>query len=387
MDALQVVDSMAKGTGQGRQVAVFFPSLAGGGLERVMLTLANGFAARGLAVDLVLVKRGGAYADQVDSRVRVVYLGARSLRTSLFNLVRYLRRERPSLLLSALNGANVAAVLARALSLSPTRVVLTQHNTLRHGARGRNASRRSLSRPLIRWVYRHAEKIITVSRELADEVVNLTGLPHERVVTIYNPVITPELLKLTHEPLDHPLVQPGRPPMILGVGRLVPQKDFPTLLRAFKRVRANRPAQLVILGEGPGRAQLEQLARDLGVAQDVFLPGFVRNPYAWMARSAVFTLSSAWEGLPTVLIEALASGAPVVSTQCPTGPVEILQGGRLGELVPVGDDAALAEAIDRVLNGGRRPVAPSDLEPFTLEASLDRYVQVLGLAAPAHRAG
>jgi glycosyltransferase involved in cell wall biosynthesis len=178
----------------------------------------------------------------------------------------------------------------------------------------------------------------------------------------YNPVTTDDLPRLAAEPLDHPWVAPGAPPIVLGAGKLKPQKAFDVLLRAFSHMRARRPARLVILGEGPERSRLEALARKLGVAGDVALPGFAANPFAWMSRCGVFALSSAWEGLPGVLIQALACGCPVVSTDCPSGPSEILEPGGLGRLVAVGDTEALAAAIEEALTE----------PPSTAEARRDR---------------
>jgi glycosyltransferase involved in cell wall biosynthesis len=216
---------------------------------------------------------------------------------------------------------------------------------------------------------------------VAQDLSTATGIPRERISTIYNPVVPPELLTRAKAPLEHPWFEPDSPPVLLGVGRLSAQKDFPTLLRAFARVRRLRPARLIILGEGkrPGyRPELLALARELGVGEDVQLPGFAENPYAYMARASVFVMSSAWEGLPSVLVEALACGCPVVSTDCPSGPREILQGGRYGRLVPVGDAEALAKAILATLD------APPDGEmlrtrgaEFSVGASTQRYLDVL----------
>ena len=191
-------------------------------------------------------------------------------------------------------------------------------------------------------------------------------------------MVTAALEAAAREPVAHAWLRPGEPPVVLGVGKLSPQKGFDVLLRAFARVRAERPARLVILGEGPQRRALERLARELGIADDVSLPGFVANPFAWMARCAVFALSSRWEGLPSVLIEALACGCAVVSTDCPSGPAEILDGGAFGPLCPVGDAAALAGAILRVLEA---PTAPARLRAraatFSVDAAADRYLEVL----------
>jgi glycosyltransferase involved in cell wall biosynthesis len=227
-------------------------------------------------------------------------------------------------------------------------------------------------------VYPWADAVIAVSDGVADHIARLTGMPRERITTIYNPVVTTELLEKARKPVDHPWLAPGQPPVVLGVGKLKIQKSFRTLIRAFARVRAARPARLVILGEGARRRALEALVDELGLREDVALPGYVANPWAWMARAAVFALSSRWEGLPGALIEAMACGCPVVSTDCPSGPAEILQGGAYGPLVPVGDAGALADAILALLE------APPDrarlrarAAMFCVDPAVDRYLAVL----------
>ncbi len=218
---------------------------------------------------------------------------------------------------------------------------------------------------------------MAVSRGAADDLARTLGIPRERVEVVYNPVITPAILARAKMALDHPWFAPGQPPVIIGVGRLTRQKDFPTLIRAFAEVRRQRSARLIILGEGEERAALEALIAELGVGDDVSLPGFHENAMAYMARAALFVLSSAWEGLPTVLIEALAAGTRVVSTDCPSGPREILQGGRLGALVPVGDSGALARAMTDALDRASETVPFDALTPFTRDAAVDNYLRLI----------
>jgi len=232
------------------------------------------------------------------------------------------------------------------------------------------------------WCARHfypwADAIIAVSRGIAEDLASLTGLPQERIIAIDNPILSETILTKLGEPLDHPWFAANSPPVILGAGRLVKQKDFPTLLKAFAQVRATRPARLMILGKGRKRTQLEALAWELGVAEDVAFPGFVPNPFPYMARAAVFVLSSAWEGLPGALVEALACGCPVVSTDCPSGPGEVLEQGKYGPLVPVKDAAALARAILSVLDAPPdRAQLRARSSVFSVERVADRYLEVL----------
>jgi glycosyltransferase involved in cell wall biosynthesis len=293
--------------------------------------------------------------------------------------VRYLRKVQPLALLSALDHANVVALWAQKLARVPTRVVATVHNTPSQAT----AQARTLSARLMRyWVkpfYPWAHAVVAVSKGVANDLVQWVGVPADKVRVIYNPIITPELFHKAEEPLDHPWFQPGQPPVIAGAGRLTTQKDFPTLLRAFALVRAQRPARLMILGEGELRADLERLAEQLGIAEDFALPGFVQNPYPYLKRAAVFVLSSRWEGLPTVLVEALALGTPVVSTDCPSGPREILADGKWGRLVPVGDAGKLAEAILETLRQPKTTVDKQSLLRFTVDYAVEEYAKVLGL--------
>ncbi len=339
------------------KVCLFLPSLHGGGAELVMLNLAVGFCKLGLKVDLVLVRAEGAYLSEVPDAVRIIDLNASRVLFSLPGLVRYLRKERPMAMLSAMDHANVIALLAKELAGVPVRTIVSIHTNLSMNI----ANAFSLTGRLIRyWIwpfYHRANTIIAVSRGVADDLVRLIRLPPEKVKVIYNPVVTAKLFTKSLEPLDHTWFQPGEPPVVLGVGSLSPPKDFPALIRAFASVRANRPARLIILGEGEARSDLEGLVRSLGLEDDVELPGFVDNPFVYFRAAALFVLSSRWEGFGNVLAEAMACGTPVVSTDCPSGPAEILEGGRWGCLVPAGDIPALAEAILTHIDSG----APSGM--------------------------
>lgn len=365
----------------GRPIGFFLPSVRGGGAQRVIVNLLQGLSERGEPADLVLAAAEGVFLEQLPSSVRVVDLRARRLIRSLGPLAGYLRRERPRYLVSSMTHANLIALWAARLARQRTPVMVTVHNTMSQSTPAEGGIGGRVSSQMLRTFYPWATSVVAVSRGAADDLARTTGLPRERVQVIYNPVITPALLAMAREVPDHPWLTPGQPPVVLGVGRLTRQKDFPTLIRAFAEVRRHRPARLIILGQGEDRAALEALAGALGVGEDVALPGFRENAMAYMARSALFVLSSAWEGLPTVLIEALAAGTPVVSTDCPSGPREILDHGALGPLVPVGDVPAMAAAILEEL-GRPRGAAPEDaLRPFTRDAAVDHYLQLIEASA------
>lgn len=360
-------------------IAIYLPSLRGGGAERAMATLANGFADRGLKVDLVLAQAEGPYLSEVSPGVRVVNLQSGRVLPSLPGLVRYLRRERPQAVLSALNHANVIAVVARMLAGVPVRLVVSERNNVSlSGSSSKNLRSRVVPH-MMRWAYRKADGVTAVSGGVADDLANAINLPRDRISVIFNPVVTPELIEKSRMPLEHPWLGEGKPPVILGVGRLTPQKDFSTLIHAFAQVRTVRDCRLVILGEGELRAELEQLVASLGVQDSVQLPGFADNPFAWMSRVRLFVLSSRWEGLPNVLIQAMACGTAVVSTDCPSGPDEILEGGKWGRLVPVGDEEALAEAMVTLLGMPENQL--SDVRQraggFRPELAVDAYLKIL----------
>lgn len=360
-----------------KRLAILVPALYGGGAERVMLKLAEGIAVRGYAVDLVLALAEGPYLTEVPESVRLVDLQAGRVLTSLPALVRYLRREQPAALLSVLH-ANIVALWARRLANVPMQVVVSQRNTLSYEAQHYASDlRMRLTPQLIRRFYPWADGIVAVSKGVADDLAQVAGIPRRCIRVIYNPIVTPELRAKAQAPLEHPWFGPGEPPVILAVGRLTAQKDFPTLIRAFARVRQARPVRLLILGEGEDRPALEALVEQLGVKSDVSLPGFVANPYPYMAQAGLFVLSSQWEGLPGVLIEALYCGAPLVATDCPSGPREILADGRFGQLVPVGDVDALTQAIKVALADGKPRPTRESWRRFELETVVSQYLDVL----------
>ncbi|MBX2870317.1 MAG: glycosyltransferase, partial [Acidiferrobacterales bacterium] len=366
-----------------KKVALFLPNLDGGGAERTMLSLAKGIAERGYDVDLVLAQAEGPYLKMVPDTVRLVDLGegvlAKRLKTikRLPALFRYLRREKPGVLLSALTEANVVALCAKTLARCPERVIVVEQNTLSQKVTKHSTGLLKWYPAFARFTYGRAYRVVGVSEGVVADLVDNIGISGKNTMVINNPGITPQTRENASQPLEHPWFQPGEPPVILSVGRLHVQKDYETLLRAFHQVRKQREARLLILGDGELRDSLENLCSSLGISDDVGLPGFVDNPQAFMAHAAVYALSSRWEGLPTVLVEALYCGPPLVATDCPSGPREILQGGKLGCLVPVQDPDALAEGIISALDG-QTPVAPKDSwRTYDLETIVSQYVSLL----------
>lgn len=362
------------------QVAFFLPSLRGGGAERTMINLVRGFTDRSYIVDLVLAKAEGPYLSEVPSSVRIVDLHASRVLFALPRLVRYLRQERPRVLLSTLSHANLIALWARWLARVETRIIVREASNVSINTLNTINRRGKLIPFLLRLFFPWADTIVALSKGVADDLIFTINLPKEKVRVVYNPVITPNLLTKAEEPVDHPWFVFGEPPVLISVGRLTLEKDHPTLIRAFAQVRQQIPARLMILGEGDERPRLEALIRELGVEIDVALPGFVENPIKYMKRSSVFVLSSRWEGFGNVLVEAMAVGIPVISTNCPNGPAEITNNGEFGSLVPIGDVDAMAKSIRKALD------KPWDekaqvwvMTSFTQEKSVQQYAEIFGI--------
>ena len=363
-----------------KRLAIFLPSLAGGGAEKSMLRLAAGIAQRGYPVDLVLSHAQGPYRSFLSAMpelVRVVDFKTPRVLSSLPALTRYLRRVQPHALLSTLDYANIVALWARNLARTPRMVAVNEQNTISLTSKHSPQLRQRIVPRLVKHFYPWADHIIGNSRGVADDLVRITGLSPNQIKIIYNPVVTPELADKVKASPDHPWFKDEQTPVILAVGRLTTQKDFPTLLQAFALVRHEQPARLMILGEGPDRPSLEALIKTLGLEQDVCLPGFVDNPYAYMSEASLYVMSSRWEGLPTVIIEALYCGVPIVSTDCPSGPREILADGKYGGLAPLQNPAVLAEMIRMALAGNAPKPTRESWQPYELETIVDQYVDIL----------
>lgn len=357
------------------KVALFLSNLAAGGAERVTLNLIEGLSELGCEVEMVLLSAVGELLADVPEGVRLVDLACGRALRSPVPLAHYLRQARPDVLIATEGHTNLAALLAKRLSGARTDLVFTEHLAVSDKPKG---IKDGLFRMLARLAYGSAKAVVAVSGGVADSLVSGIGLRRDAVTVIYNPVLTKRFWETVAAPVKDPWFADGQPPVILGVGRLAAQKDFPTLIRAFKQVRATRDARLMILGEGGDRPALEALVDELGLAEHVRLPGFVSKPASYMARSAVFALSSVREGLPTVLIEALATQVPVVATDCESGPDEILQSGRLGRLVAVGDPKALGDAIVLALDEGHNTVSQEDLMEYSPKAAARRYLKAAG---------
>lgn len=360
------------------RLALFLPSLAGGGAEKRMLNLATEFSKKGYPVDMLLSRSEGAYLSSVPPNVRVVDLHASRPLTAIPALVRYLSVEKPQAMLSTITSANLAAIWASQLSAAKTRCVVCEASNLSTELHHSAAHNRLLMPILIRRFFPKTHAIVAVSQGVAADLARVAGIPRQSIRVIYNPVVSAAFLAKSREPTDHPWLQNSRIPVIVGMGRLTRQKNFSALIQAFALVHERIPSRLIILGDGEERPLLESLSLNLGIAHDVDLPGFVANPYPILSKASLFVLSSRWEGLPWVLIEALACGTKVVATDCPSGPREILGNGAYGQLCPVEDVSAMAAAVIRALTGAFAAADPTNwLDLFSLEANSARYLDLL----------
>jgi len=370
------------------RIACFFSTSGHSGVDRAARHLIPALARRGYRVDLLKVRRHGPNLDaeqgETPAGVGVVDLGSRHTYACLPAIVRYLRRERPAVLLSDKDRVNRTALLARGLARIwgqvPTRLILSSGTTISVDLATRGRLERWVQRTSMGRLYPLADGVIVTSAGVADDMAVYTGLSRELIRVVPSPVVPESLFDAQLPRPDHPWLGDPARPLILSAGELCGRKGFDTLLRAFALVRAQRPCRLMILGRGAAREALLALAAELGVAEDFALPGFVPRPYAWMAHADLFAFSSRWEGLGFVLIEALAVGTPVVATDCPSGPREVLAQGRFGRLVPVDDHQAMAQAIRATLDA---PLPPQTLRqaarPYAIEASTDAYLDAFGL--------
>ncbi|KQN04304.1 hypothetical protein ASE78_17190 [Sphingomonas sp. Leaf25] len=367
-----------------RSIAIFIRTLrSGGGAQRAMVRFATGLHRRGYAVTVLTLLPGDAFATELDPAIPVVRIGGGRLLRAVSGLATWLRRNPVDTLFTTEPACNVVAALAGRLSRTGVRVVLREGLFPSVARRDSPYAATRFAYRLAPLAYPRADAIIAIAKDMAADLANVAKLAPERITTIaVNPVVTPHLLHAATQEPSHAWLSDGGSPIILGVGRLEMQKDFGTLIRAFARLRATRPCRLVIFGEGSERARLEAAVAESGYADDIALPGHLPQPFAAMRCCDVFVLSSRYEGLPNVLVEAIACGAPVVAADCPSGPTDVLEDGQYGPLVPVGDDQVMMAAIAKVLDNppDRERLKERGLD-FTVDRSLDRYLPVLFPAA------
>jgi glycosyltransferase involved in cell wall biosynthesis len=367
------------------RVALLLPHLEVGGAELSMLRIARGLAeTHGFTVDLLTPRPRGGLLDELGPRVQLMPLRGESSARSTPDLIRYLLQHRPDVLISGQPHLNLVAAAACAVAGGRTALAVIEHAPLDHEIACYGGWRYRVLGRVVPPAYRRAATVVAISEGVAEGLRRLApGLEPE---VIANPVLPDDLERLRAAPVVHPWLGDGGPPVIASVGRLAAEKDFPTLVRAFAKVARQRPARLLILGEGPERARILATAAEEGVGDRIALSGRVANVFAPLSRAHAFALSSRFEGFGNVLVEALACGLPVVSTDCPVGPREILAHGRFGRLVPPGDAAAMAEGLLAAL-ASPAPAAglEAHLQAFTVQSSVLRYRELVARLAGRRR--
>jgi glycosyltransferase involved in cell wall biosynthesis len=365
------------------RIALFTTALDGG-IGKNIVNHSNELLRRGYAVSVLVHRRNPSYERQLGEGAEVVHLSTSHPVAGVPGVVRFLRRRLPQAMRITNVRLCVLALRARAIAGAPTRLVASLHNT--YSVMYRDLGSFKMARRISRWkrYYPRLDGIVAVSEGVRRDFSALSGVPLERITKIYNPVVTPELRKLAQAPIEHPWLADRKCPVIVTVGHLVEQKNFSLLIDAFARLRARQPARLIIVGGGELIGPLRASAQATSYPEDIDLVGHRDNPFPFLEAADLFVLSSDFEGLPTVLIEALACGAPIVSTDCPSGPREILEEGRYGRIVPPGDTAALAQAMEQTLSGPPdRDHQREGAERFTVERSIDAYLDLFGLPRTA----
>lgn len=361
------------------------PSLRGGGAENVFVKIASYLAANmDYRIDLVVATAEGPLRQKLHPKVRLIDFGKHRVIHTIVPLSIYLRKERPDVLLSTMTHTNVVAAASIYLSgCHRIRFVVREANYFSKLCQHARYFNEKSSLTLARWVYRHVDKVVVPSKDMADDLCKTLRISRKKIAIIYNPVDIKQIYALANEEVHHPwLADKSNIPLILSVGRLVPQKGFDVLLQAIAEIRKSRAVRLIILGEGQQRSALFRLSEKLKIADVVEMPGFVDNPYPYMKHASVFVLSSNYEGMPNVLLEALALGTPIVSTDCPSGPREILRDGDFGLLVPVGNAQAMAGAILSILDAPEQYGMTPEREVwirqnFDLKQVAQKYIQIL----------
>lgn len=363
---------------RGDRITIIIHEMTGGGVERMMARLASGLSDIGLQVEVVAFNISGKMAAEFPQHVNLVELKKRSVIGKVKEFHDHICRYKPDYIISAVQIPNFVAFWSNFFALSTAKVVLTQRGMGGEPCDPASGIKAKLFRVAIRFAYRHADAVVAISKAVASELETQVRVPRRRLHIIYNPVMTKELHAKYAERGDHPWFSDHRIPIILGVGRLSVEKGFDTLIAAVSRVAANRKVRLIIVGDGQERERLQKLVVELKATQFISLVGYRDNPFAYMSKASLFVLPSLTEGFGNVLVEALGAGIPIVSSDCPGGPREILADGQYGILVPPRDSKVLAAAIETALDSETSPeILKSRAAQFSAGRSVSQYVRLL----------
>lgn len=359
-----------------KKIAFILASFNVGGVEKNTLRLAKAMLDKGYEVDLLVIRNEGIYKSNVDSRINVICLNKNSALRSIRSIAKYLKHTQPAALISAKDYINLVVLISKLLVNVGTKIIISVRTNLTTELKHMTLLNRVIMTVMIKLLYPFADYIVTVSKGVAKDLRKILKIKNENIKVIYNPIVDNEITEKLNQKLD--VSKYGNSKIVVSVGRLEVQKDYPTLIKAFKFVLNEVNSFLLILGEGKEREKIENLIEKLGLNDNVELIGNTDNPYMYMAASDLLVLSSKWEGFGNVIAEALAVGTPVVSTDCPSGPSEILDGGEYGILVPTENPEELAKGI---LNAFKKDWDKNELiqrsKEFTVEKAAQKYSDLI----------
>ncbi len=370
-----------------QKIAFFLPKLTYGGAERVIIDIANSLSKRGYLIDIVLAKGGNTYIDEISPSINIINLNCKSTILSFLPLSRYIKKSSPDGIISALSHANCVVLLARKISNNNTKIVVSERNISYRNTTNKIGFKRIILDWLIKYLYPEAKCIITVSEGVRKSIISTYKFKADQVKCIFNPIDFKKINKLKSEKIVNSEIinklKSENKKIILSVGSLTAQKNYSLLIKSFKIVSEKINCKLIILGEGPERAKLYELCRNLEIdRKSIYLPGFIANPFPFMKVSDLYVLSSLWEGLPNVLIQALACNCKIISTDCDAGPREILENGKWGRLTKVNDINELAHAMIEELSEKTHKYSNSRigrLERFNIDKVTNQYLEALDL--------
>ena len=368
-----------------QKIAFFLPKLTYGGAERVVIDIANSLAKRGYLIDIVLAKGGNTYIDEISPSINIINLKCKSTILSFFPLSRYIKKSSPDGIISALSHANCVVLLAKKITNNNTKIVVSERNISYRHTRNKIGLKRIVLDWLIKSLYPEAKCIVTVSEGVRKSIIRTYKFREDQVKCILNPIDFKKINKLKSESfLNNDIkneLKSKNKKIILSVGSLTVQKNYSLLIKSFKIVCEKINCKLIILGEGPERSNLNELCRNLKLdSKSISLPGFIANPFPYMKVSDLYVLSSLWEGLPNVLIQALACNCKIISTDCDAGPREILEDGKWGRLVKVNDINSLAKAMIEELSKQNQKHSNSRigrLNRFNIDKVTNQYLEAL----------
>lgn len=362
------------------KIAFFLPALNFGGIEANTIRLAKSFIEKGYDIELLLGRAQGEYLERIDKSLKIINFNKRRSIGMIYSLARYMWKENPDIVYTGGEQANIILMLAKILSPKTKVIISIRTNLTIEYKESERKFKKKIYPLLSKYLYKLADSIVTVSNGVAEDVNSLLGLPKNKMTVIYNPIVNDEIFELMEQKNNHPWLNDNQYKVIISVGRLVNQKNFSFLIKSFEKVKKELPnTKLIILGDGPEKDKLNQLIKELEIEKDVALEGFVQNPYSYMKESDLFVLSSKWEGFGNVIVEALATGIPVVSTKCPSGPDEILENGKFGSLVRVNDVDQMSTAILHELStpSADEKKRKARAEKFSVESATIQYIKLM----------